>query len=94
MRKINISPDRLEYLKFSIGIALEDFMDETHEFKISITDKQIKLTLKGFDNIININFYASKIEWFKRFIEYKSPEKNKVFIIVGEIIHKAVLDDR
>jgi len=90
MRKINIQRTRRDYLKYSIGVALEDLMDETRMFKISPSENQIRLILVGIDESILINFYEDGIEWFKCYTERNVTENNKLLQLVEEIIRKAV----
>jgi len=93
MRKVKIKPSRLDYLKYSIGLALSDLMEETKEFKIVTDDHQIRLILIGADNTILLNFFEHEINWFKCYSELNVPEKDRLLQKVGEIIHKSVLDD-
>jgi len=93
MRNVKIKSVRRDYLKYSIGVALSDLMEETVEFKISTDDNQIRLILIGTDNTILVNFHDHEIKWFKCYTEINVNEKDRLFVKVGEIINKSVLDD-
>jgi len=93
MRKIKIRPERRDYLLFSIGMALEDLMSETKAFTISVAGRQTILILSGLDNTISINFCDDKIEWFKRFTDFKLPENNELIQKVGEMIIELISAD-
>lgn len=68
MFKLNFKPERYEYVKISLDLALEKLQDEHLSFRLDRFKDQVRLVGLNSETLILIQLHNDKIEWFRAYL--------------------------